>query len=331
MSDLKHDVIGIGNAIVDIIARIDDAVLGEQDLPKGSMNLIDGPRSGAIYETLGETTERSGGSAANTMAALGALGRRSAYIGKYRDDDFGKVFAHDIRATGTAFTAEPASSGEGTGRCMVMVTPDAERTMATYLGVAVDLGPDDVDDEAVAAAGILYLEGYLWDKPAAKEAFRHAVGIAHGAGRKVALSLSDTFCVDRHRESFREIVADGVDILFANEGELLSLYETGDLETALDAVARDVDLAAVTRGPDGAIIVAGGDRHAVPAQTVAALVDTTGAGDLFAAGFLNGVATGQPPETCGAMGCAAANVVIQVLGARCSDALKAKFAVEGWA
>ena len=331
MSATTHDVIGIGNAIVDIISRIDDAVLGEQDLPKGSMNLVDKDRSGSIYDTLGETTERSGGSAANTIAALGALGRKSAFIGKVRDDDFGEVFAHDIRSTGTAFTSPAATAGEGTGRCMVMVTPDAERTMATYLGVAVELGPDDVDADAVAASGIVYLEGYLWDKPAAKEAFRRAVEIAHGAGRKVALSLSDTFCVDRHRDSFREIVADGVDILFANEGELLSLYETDDLESALDAVSKDVELAAVTRGPDGAIVVAGKDRYSVPALPVAALVDTTGAGDLFAAGFLNGVATGQSPETCGAMGCAAANVVIQILGARCSDALKAKFAIEGWA
>ncbi len=331
MTDTTHDVIGIGNAIVDVIARIEDDVLADQDIPKGAMMLVERERSGAIYGSLGETTERSGGSVANTMAALGALGRRSAYIGKVRDDDFGAVFGHDIRAAGVSFDAPAATAGEATGRCMVMVTPDAERTMATYLGVAVDLGPDDVDAGAVAGSGILYLEGYLWDKPAAKDAFRRAMHVAHEAGRKVALSLSDSFCVDRHRESFREIVAGQIDILLANEGELLSLYETEDLDAALDAVAKDVQVAAITRGAEGAVVVSGGERVMVPAYPVETLVDTTGAGDLFAAGFLNGMATGRSPETCGRMGCAAANVVIQVLGARCSEALTARFEAEGWA
>jgi len=269
--------------------------------------------------------------AANTIAALGALGRRAAFIGKRRDDEFGAIFAHDIRATGTVFNSAAATTGEATARCMVMVTPDAERTMATYLGVSGDLSPEDVDRDAVAGSGILYLEGYLWDKPAAKEAFRRAMEIAHEEGRKVALSLSDPFCVDRHRDSFLEIVAGQTDILFANEAELLSLYQTEDFDAAIAAVAKDVEVAAITRGADGAVIVSGEQRIAVPAQAPAALVDTTGAGDLFAAGFLNGMATGQPLDVCGAMGCAAANVVIQVLGARCTDALKAKFAIEGWA
>lgn len=330
MADTTHDVIGIGNAIVDVIARIDDTVLAGQDIPKGAMMLVEQDRSGAIYGALGETTERSGGSVANTMAALGALGRKSAYIGKVRDDDFGTVFGHDIRAAGVSFDAAASTEGEATGRCMVMVTPDAERTMATYLGIATDLGPDDVDEAAVAGSGILYLEGYLWDKPAAKDAFRRAMDIAHKANRKVAISLSDAFCVDRHRDSFREIVAGQIDILLANESELLSLYETDDLEAAIDMAAGEVEIAAVTRGPDGATILAKGERVDVPALSVAALVDTTGAGDLFAAGFLNGLALGKSPEVCGAMGCAAANVVIQVLGARCSEALKAKFEAEGW-
>ena len=330
MTTPTHDVIGIGNAIVDVIARIDDGVLVDQDLPKGSMNLVDEFRSSAIYGALGETTERSGGSAANTIAAMGALGRSAAFIGKVRDDEFGRIFRHDIRATGTAFESPEATTGEATARCMVMVTPDAERTMATYLGIAGDLGPDDVDTDAVADAGILYLEGYLYDKDAAKEAFRVAVEAAHGAGRKVALSLSDSFCVDRHRADFRAFVKDGTDILFANEAELLSLYETDDFDAATEAAAKDVEIAALTRSEKGAVIIANGERHEIPAYSVAALVHTTGAGDLFAAGFLNGVATGRTPEVCGRMGCAAANVVIQLLGARCSDALKAKFAIEGW-
>jgi len=331
MSAPTHDVIGVGAAIVDIIARIDDGILVDQDLSKGAMTLVDEAGSDAIYDALGETTERSGGSGANTLAALGALGRKVAFIGKRRDDKFGEIFAHDIRATGAAFDSPAATTGEATARCLVMVTPDAERTMATYLGVSGDLGPDDIDAGTVSGGGILYLEGYLWDKPAAKDAFHRAMDIAHEAGRKVALSLSDPFCVDRHRDSFREIVANKIDVLLANEAELLSLYETEDLHRALDAVAGDVDIAAVTRGAEGAVIVSGTERIEVPAESVAALVDTTGAGDLFAAGFLNGMATGQPLATCGAMGCAAANVVIQVLGARCTDALKAKFAVEGWA
>lgn len=327
---LTNDVIGVGAAIVDIIARVDDAMLVDQDLSKGAMTLVDEAGSSAIYGALGETLERSGGSGANTIAALGAMGRKVAFIGKRRDDEFGEIFAHDIRATGTSFDAPAATTGEATARCLVMVTPDAERTMATYLGVSGDLGPDDIDEGTIAGGGILYLEGYLWDKPAAKDAFRRASEIAHKAGRKVALSLSDAFCVDRHRDSFREIVANDIDILFANESELLSLYETEDFDAAIEAVAKDVAIAAVTRGPDGAVIVSGDERIAVPAQPVATLVDTTGAGDLFAAGFLNGLATDQPLATCGAMGCSAANVVIQVLGARCTDALKAKFAIEGW-
>lgn len=330
MSKPTNDVIGVGAAIVDIIARVDDAVLEEQGLSKGAMTLVDEAGSSSIYDALGETLERSGGSVANTIAALGALGRSVAFIGKRRDDEFGTIFAHDIRATGTAFDAPAAASGEATARCLVMVTPDAERTMATYLGVSGDLGPDDIDTDTVSGGGILYLEGYLWDKPAAKDAFRRASEIAHKAGRKVALSLSDPFCVDRHRDSFREIVAGDIDILFANEAELLSLYETEDFNAAIDAVAKDVAVAAITRGPDGAVIVSGSERITVPAQPVATLVDTTGAGDLFAAGFLNGLATNQPLEICGQMGCAAANVVIQVLGARCTDDLKAKFSAEGW-
>lgn len=326
----NYDVTAVGNAIVDIVAQVDPAIIEEVDLPKGAMSLIELPQSRAIYEKLGPTTEKSGGSAGNTIAALAALGRRAAFIGRVRDDQFGEVYAHDIAATGATFAATPRTEGEETGRCMVMVTPDADRTMATYLGTATDLGPDDLDEEAIAGAAVLYLEGYLWDKPAAKEAFRHAMEAAHKAERRVALSLSDPFCVERHRDSFREIIRDSVDILFANRDELLSLAQTDDFDAALATVADQVAVIAITRSELGATIVTGGIRVDVPADDIGELVDTTGAGDLFAAGFLNGVTTGESPETCGRMGCAAAGVVIQQLGARCEKELVARFEKEGW-
>lgn len=330
MTDTTHDVTGVGAAIVDILARVDDATVEQLNLPKGAMSLVDANQSKSIYGTLTGTTERSGGSAANTIAALGALGRNVAFIGKRRNDQFGGVFAHDIRESGTTFDTPAATDGEETATCMVMVTPDAERTMATYLGVSGDLAPADIDEATVKGSSVLYLEGYLWDKPAAKDAFRTAMDMAHAAERRVALSLSDPFCVDRHRDSFLEIVKNQVDILFANEAELLSLYQVESFETAIDMVSNDVAIAAITRSEKGATIVSSGTRHDVPADTITALVDTTGAGDLFAAGFLNGVTTNQPLDVCGQMGCTAASVVIQQLGARCNDALKARFIEKGW-
>ena len=325
-----YDVTAVGNAIVDIVAKVDPAIITEVDLPKGAMSLIELPQSKAIYEKLGATTEKSGGSAGNTIAALAALGRKAAFIGRVRDDQFGEVYAHDINATGATFAATPRSEGAETGRCMVMVTPDADRTMATYLGTATDLGPADLDEAAIKGASVLYLEGYLWDKPEAKEAFRSAMSMAHAAERRVALSLSDPFCVDRHRESFKQIVDEEVDIIFANEEELLSLYETDDFESALSQASDAVAIAAVTRSEKGAAIISGGKRYDVPADDIKELVDTTGAGDLFAAGFLSGITTGQPLDVCGQMGCAAAGVVIQTLGARCEDALVARFKEGGW-
>lgn len=325
------EVTGVGAAIVDIIARVEDATLDQLGLAKGAMTLVDVDGSKAIYDALGASVERSGGSVANTIAALGALGRKTAFIGKRRDDQFGEIFAHDIRANGVSFDAPAGITGDETARCLVMVTPDAQRTMATYLGISGELGPDDVAEATVAQSGVLYLEGYLWDKPAAKEAFRTATRIAHENGRRVALSLSDPFCVDRHRDSFREIVRDQVDILFANEVEILSLYETEDFEAAIAQACSEVSTLAVTRSEKGAVVVTAAGRHDIAADPIAELVDTTGAGDLFAAGFLNGVATNQTPEICGQMGCAAASVVIQMLGARCGDELKAKFAEKGWA
>ena len=327
----KHDVVAVGAAIVDIIARVDDSTVAATDMPKGAMSLVDAAQSARIYDSLTDTVERSGGSAANTIAALGALGRNAAFIGKRRNDAFGDVFAKDIRETGAHFTADAATSGEETARCVIMVTPDAERTMATYLGISGDLSPDDIDTEMVGNAAILYLEGYLWDKPHAKDAFRRAMSIAHESGRRVALTLSDPFCVDRHRDSFRQIVRDDIDILFANEAELLSLYETDDFDAALETAVGEVAIAAITRSEKGAVVASASERHAIPAEPIATLVDTTGAGDLFAAGFLNGMATNQPLKTCGEMGCAAASVVIQLLGARCPDALRAKFAIKDWA
>ncbi len=326
----KHDVVAVGAAIVDIIARVDDSTVASVDLPKGAMSLVDAAQSARIYDNLSNTIERSGGSAANTIAALGALGRDAAFIGKRRDDAFGDVFASDIRATGAHFESEPSTSGEETARCVIMVTPDAERTMATYLGISGDLMPDDVDAETVGGSAILYLEGYLWDKPHAKDAFRRAMALAHESGRRVALTLSDPFCVDRHRDSFREIVKSETDILFANEAELLSLYETDDFDAAVEMVSTEVAISAITRSEKGAVIISADERIVVPAEPVATLVDTTGAGDLFAAGFLNGISAHQPLQVCGKMGCAAASVVIQLLGARCPDALRAKFAIKGW-
>lgn len=325
-----YDVTAVGNAIVDIVAQVDPSIIDAVALPKGAMSLIELDQSRAIYDRLGPTTEKSGGSAGNTIAALAALGRKAAFIGRVRDDQFGEVYAHDISATGAIFAATPRTDGTETGRCMVMVTPDADRTMATYLGTATDLGPEDLDEAAIKGASVLYLEGYLWDKPAAKDAFRSAMDMAHAAGRRVALSLSDPFCVERHRDSFREIIADGVDILFANEAELLSLVQTDDFEAALKTVSAQITTIAVTRSEKGAVIVSGGTRADVPADAIETLVDTTGAGDLFAAGFLNGLTTGQDPETCGRMGCAAAGVVIQVLGARCEAALIERFRKDGW-
>ena len=325
-----YDVTAVGNAIVDIVAEVDPAVIEQVDLPKGIMSLIELPQSKAIYEKLTGTKESSGGSAGNTIAALAALGRKAAFIGRVRDDQFGEVYAHDINSTGATFAATPRTEGEETGRCMVMVTPDADRTMATYLGTATDLGPEDLDEDAISEAAVLYLEGYLWDKPAAKDAFRHAMELAHKSERRVALSLSDPFCVERHRNSFKEIIKDSVDILFANRDELLSLAQTDDFEAALATVADQVAVVAITRSEQGATIVTGGVRVDVPADKVAKLVDTTGAGDLFAAGFLNGIATAQSPEVCGQMGCAAAGVVIQHLGARCEAPLIDRFKAGGW-
>ncbi len=324
MPDLKYDVLGLGNAIVDVLARAEEDFLVKQGMHKGGMALIDEPRAEAIYDAMGPAVEISGGSAANTIVGVASFGARSAFIGKVKDDELGRAFAHDIRAAGVTFNTPPASDGPSTARCYVMVTPDGERTMNTFLGAAQDLHPSDVDPDAVAGAAITYLEGYLWDPPHAKDAFRKAAKIAHEAKRQVALTLSDAFCVDRYRAEFVELIRSGtVDLLFANERELLSLYQTADFDTAVRALRDDAKLAVVTRSEKGCAVVTKAGVETVPAQRVERLVDATGAGDLFAAGFMFGLARGRDHQTAARLGVLAATEVIQHIGARPAVSLKA--------
>jgi sugar/nucleoside kinase (ribokinase family) len=327
MSSASYDVVGIGNAIVDVIARANDAFLVEKKLAKGAMTLIDEAQADALYAAMGPGTESSGGSAANTMAGLASLGGKGAFFGKVKDDQLGKVFAHDMRSIGVAFESRPAAHGPSTARCLILVTPDAQRTMNTYLGACVNLGPEDVDDAVVKQARVTYLEGYLWDPPKAKEAFVKAAKIAHGAGQKVSLSLSDAFCVDRHRAEFRELVAGHVDILFANESEITSLYEVERFDSALQEVRGKCEIACLTRSEKGSVIVAGDEVHVVDAERVgpagAAVVDTTGAGDLYAAGFLFGWTHGYGLARAGRIASLAAAEAISHVGARPQTSLKA--------
>jgi sugar/nucleoside kinase (ribokinase family) len=278
--------------------------------------LIDAPRAEALYQIMGPAIEASGGSAGNTLAGIASLGGQGAYIGKVRDDFLGQVFRHDITAIGVRFDTPAATSGPGTARCLILVTPDGQRTMNTYLGACVDLGPPDVDPAVIAAAQITYLEGYLFDPPQAQEAFRKAAAIAHSAGRKVALSLSDPFCVGRHRAAFRDIIDGHVDILFANEAEICSLYETDDFAAAGAAVRGRVAVAALTRSEAGSVVLAAGAEHSIEAAPVARVLDTTGAGDLYASGFLYGLTQGLPLPTCGKIGSLCAAEIISHFGAR---------------
>ena len=316
MSDHKYDVCGIGNAIVDVIAQTDDAFLTEHGLNKGAMTLLDMDAATQLYKVMPSGIESSGGSAGNTMAGVASLGGKGAYIGKVADDDLGEVFIHDIRAVGVDFHTNPAGGGKPTARSLILVTPDAQRTMNTYLGACVDLGPDDIEEEVVKGSKVTYLEGYLWDPPLAKEAFLKAAEIAHAAGRKVALSLSDSFCVDRHRESFRELVNGHVDILFANESEILSLYECERFDDAVARAKSQVEVAALTRSAAGSVVVSGDVVIEVAAEPVDRVIDTTGAGDLYAAGFLFGYTNGRPPADWGRLGAISAAEVISHYGAR---------------
>ena len=323
MADVKYDVLGIGNALFDVLVRTDEAFLARHGMAKGSMSLIDEARAAAIYKEMGPATEVSGGSAANTIVGIGSLGARAAYVGKVKDDQIGKLYVHDIRAAGVAFNTPAATDGPATGCSYILVTDDGERTMNTYLGAAQDLSPTDIDPAEIASAGIVYLEGYLWDPKNAKDAFVKAAKIAHDARRKVALTLSDSFCVDRYREEFLSLMRNGtVDIVFANESELHSLYMTSDFDGPLKQPRNEVNRGTVTRSEKGCMVVSVEDAVAAPAFPVEKVVDTTGAGDLFAAGFLYGLARNLAYKQCGELGALAAAEVIQHIGARPQVSLK---------
>jgi sugar/nucleoside kinase (ribokinase family) len=330
MTAPRYDVIGIGNAIVDVIARAEDDFLVAHGMHKGSMALIDEARAEKIYQAMGPAVESSGGSAANTIVGVASFGARAAFVGKVKDDELGRTFAHDIRSARVAFETPPAKHGPSTARCYIMVTPDGERTMNTYLGAAQDLKPADIEEDKIVAAAIVYLEGYLWDPPHAKEAFVKAAGIAHKAGRKVALTLSDSFCVDRYRAEFLDLIRKHtVDIVFANEHELHSLYETADFDTAVKALRHDAKLAVITRSEKGCVVVTRHATEAVQAMPIEKIADVTGAGDLFAAGFLVGLARGKDHRTAARLGGLAAAEVIQHIGARPAVSLKALAAENG--
>jgi len=310
------DVVGMGNAIVDVLAQSDDAFLAKKGLVKGSMTLIETDRADAIYKDMGAGVECSGGSAANTMVGVASLGGRAAFLGKVKRDQLGEVFAHDIRAIGVEFDTPPTTKGAGTARCLIMVTPDGQRTMATYLGAAVEFSEADVVSGVISSASYVYMEGYLYDKPTAMAAFRKAVDIAHDAGTKVALTLSDAFCVDRHRDDFLALIDRGVDVLFANEAEIKSLYQVKTFDEALQRLRGRNIIAALTRSEAGSVIVKGEEIHIVEAQKIPRLVDTTGAGDLYASGFLQGLARGKSLTQAARLGSLCAAEVIGHFGAR---------------
>jgi sugar/nucleoside kinase (ribokinase family) len=313
------DVVGIGNALVDVISHESDAFLGEHGLRKGIQALVDGPAAERLYGAMGSASEASGGSAANTLAGLASFGGRAAFLGRVADDQLGAVYVHDIEAVGVTFPLAPATGGSPTGRCLIVVTPDAERTMSTFLGAAAEIGPDDVHEDTIGAAGICYLEGYLFDPPQAREALAKAVAASHRAGGKVALSLSDPGCVERNGPVIAEAL-EGVDLLFGNEDELALLFGT-DAPAALDEAAARCEVVAMTRGAEGCLIARGDERVSAPAAPVASVVDTTGAGDLFAAGFLRGFTTGKALAECARLGAVAAAEVIAHVGARPQVAL----------
>ncbi len=313
---ILYDVVGVGNALVDMIAMVDDAFLAAQSMIKGSMALIETDRAVQLTTAVGSTTRTSGGSGANTIAGIASLGGEVAFIGKVSNDDLGQEFASDMVSMGVQFLSGGPASDIPTGRCIIAVTPDAQRTMNTYLGVSTLLAFDDLDASVIAAGAVLYLEGYLFDRDEAKQAFRQAASLAHGHGRVVALTLSDAFCVDRHRSDFRALVRDEIDVLFANEDELKSLYEVDDFDEAVALLRHDCHIAAVTRSEKGSVIVTRDDVHVVPAAPVDAVVDTTGAGDLFAAGFLRGLTQGKDLTSCARIGAIAAAEVISHVGPR---------------
>jgi sugar/nucleoside kinase (ribokinase family) len=330
MSAATYDVLGIGNAIVDVLAKADDNFLAQHGMTKGAMALIDEVQATAIYKAMGPATEISGGSAANTIAGLASFGARAAFVGKVRDDQLGHVFGHDIKAAHVTFDTPVATSGAATARSYILVSPDGERTMNTFLGAAQDLSPADIDPAQIAASSIVYLEGYLWDPKDAKEAFLKASKIAHDNKRSVALTVSDAFCVGRYRDEFLDLIkTKTVDLVFANEAELSSLYQIDDFDKALAQLRNDAHLAVVTRSEKGCVVAAKDKVTAVPAFPVKQVVDTTGAGDLFAAGFLYGTVRGLTHEQSGRLGALAAAEVIQHIGARPQTSLKALAQAQG--
>jgi sugar/nucleoside kinase (ribokinase family) len=313
----EFDVLCIGNAIVDIIARAEDDFLHRNNIIKGAMNLIDAERAELLYERMGPAIETSGGSAGNTAAGVASFGAPAAFFGKVRDDHLGTIYRHDIRAQGVAFDTAALKNEPPTARSMIFVTPDGERSMNTYLGACVELGPEDIEDDKVAASKVTYFEGYLWDPPRAKDAIRQAAAVAHAHGREVAMTLSDPFCVDRYRDEFLDLMRSGtVDIVFANQDELKSLYQTADFDTALAAIREDCALAIVTRSEDGSIAVRKNETASVDAHEISELVDTTGAGDLYASGFLHGYTAGRSLMECAHLGSLAAAIIIQQIGPR---------------
>ena len=326
-STARFDVVAIGNAIVDVIARADDALIISEGLTKGSMRLIDAEEAERLYAAMGPAIEMSGGSAANTLAGMAALGQRCSFIGQVADDQLGHVFTHDLRALGVAYETPPLAEGAPTARCLILVTPDGQRTMNTFLGASHLLEQSMIDEAWIADSEILYLEGYLWDPELSRAAMRRAIDVSRGAGRKVAFTLSDAFIIDRHGDDFRALIAEGLfDILFANEVEICALAETDDFEAAVASVAAQVPLLVVTRGSHGAIALTGGARTEVGAEPIDDVVDTTGAGDLFAAGFLSGQAQGRSIADCLTMGAVCAREIIAQVGPRAQTDLKAKIA-----
>lgn len=323
MTNPRFDVAGIGNAIVDVLTQTDDAFLEREGLAKGAMTLVDEAQAATVYDKAGPAMECSGGSAANTIAVMARLGAKCAFMGKVKDDAFGRIFGHDIRSLGVHFDTAAATDGPATANCLVLVTPDAQRTMLTYLGASIHLKPADVDLDVIKDARVTYLEGYLWDPEDAKQAFRTAAAAARDAGREVALSLSDPFCVDRHRADFLDLIEGHVDILFANEAEILSLYQVDDFDAAVDKVKGHCKIAALTRSEKGSVVVSGDDVTAVAATPVDKVIDTTGAGDAYAAGFLYGYTRDEDLAVCARMGGIAAAEVIAQIGARPETDIKA--------
>ena len=316
MAGSDFDVLCIGNAIVDVIARVEEGFVSRHGLVKGSMNLIDEARAEELYAGMGQAIEVSGGSAGNTAAGVASLGGKAAYFGKVKADQLGAIFRHDMRAQGVTFDTPAAAEGPATARSFILVTPDSERTMNTYLGACVNFTTEDVDRRIVEASQVTYMEGYLWDRPEAKEAFKLAARLARGAGRKTSITLSDSFCVERHRESFLDLIRNDIDIVFANETEVKSLYQTQNFDGAMKAIAKDCPIAVLTRSEKGCIVVRGEEVHASPAHPVEKVVDVTGAGDLFAAGFLYGFTNGKSLAEAARLGSLAAAEVISHIGAR---------------